>query len=341
VTALVTGAGGFLGTALVERLLAHGWADLRCLHRSRRDERRLAELRARHPGARLESVDGDLLSPADAARAVEGIDTVFHAAAGVRGRPEEIARDTVDATRVLMEAAAGRVRRVVLVSSLAVYGASELRDGAVVDESTPLEPHPERRDPYTRAKLRQEALAAAAQRAHGFELVVLRPGVLYGPGGSGLSPRIGVPAGGVFLHVGNSNRLPLSYVENCADAAALAGAVRGAAGRVFNVHDDDLPTCAEYLRGYADAIGGMRTLPIPYAVATFLASAAEHVARFRGGPPPGITRHAAATLWRRGRRFDNAALKALGWTQRVSTAEGMRRTFAWLRAREAADFRRG
>ena len=304
-TALVTGAAGFLGGALV-RCLRAGGEEPRCF-------------------VRPES--GSLTNPDDCARAVEGVDLVFHCAAGTRGAPAERFANSVVATKHLLDAVVARERppRVVLVSSFSVYGVAELGRGAMVDERTPLEPHPERRDVYAQAKLRQERLCWEYRERHGIELVVVRPGVVYGPGGEALSARIGLQVGPVFLHLGGENTLPLCFVESCAEAIALAGRV-GVPGEAYNAVDDDLPTCAEYLDSYRALVPGLRVVRLPYRATLALSAAMERYHAWSKGQLPAVlTPYRSATLWG-GNRFSNAKLRALGHRQPLSTAEGMRRT---------------
>ena len=169
----------------------------------------------------------------------------------MRGSPADLFLNTVVASKNLLEAAAGAVKRVVLVSSFSVYGAADLPRGTLIDERTPLETRPEKRDAYSHAKLRQELLVREYQQRHGFELVVLRPGVIYGPGGGPFSMRVGLQLPGLFLHCGRGNPLPLSYVENCAEAIAVAGsAEQPSRDEAYNVLDDGIPTCRAYLRAY-------------------------------------------------------------------------------------------
>jgi nucleoside-diphosphate-sugar epimerase len=205
-----------------------------------------------------------------------------------------------------------------------------------VDESAPLEPHPERRDPYSHAKLRQELLVREHAARAGVDLVVLRPGTLYGRGGPAFSPRVGLSAAGWLLHFGGNNVLPLSHVSNCAEAVVLAGTSHRFAAGAYNVVDDDLPTAAEYVRRYKREVRHIRSIRFPFAAAMLLSGWAErwHVAS-RGQIPRVLTPYRTATVWR-GHRFDNSKLRRAGWTQVVTTQEGLDGTFEDLRARARA-----
>src|ERR1700691_533050 len=84
---LVTGATGFLGPALVRRLLAHGYRGIRCFVRPGADRTRLEKVESEFPDATLEYSVGELTSEADVAQALNGINIIFHLAAGMRGSP--------------------------------------------------------------------------------------------------------------------------------------------------------------------------------------------------------------------------------------------------------------
>jgi nucleoside-diphosphate-sugar epimerase len=338
---LITGAGGFLGTHVVERFLAHGYSDLRCHLRDYSKTARILALAGPYPDARIEFCYGNLRSKAVSAEAVAGVSMVVHLVAGMKGAAAELFADSVVASRNLLDAL--RVRkdiesaqtRVVLVSSFGVYGVVPLGRGARVDESTPLEDHPELRDTYSHSKLRQEQLFWEYQQADGFELVVLRPGVIYGPGGGAFSTRVGLQIGPVFFHLGGSNLLPLSYVVNCAEAIAVAAGDADSAGQVYNVHDDVLPTASRYLREYKRQVKKIRSIRVPYFATRIMARILERYHRRSLGQLPGIiTRYKAAAAWG-GNRFSNAKLHSLGWSQLVATPDAMAKTFEYLRQKDA------
>src|SRR5690606_1888914 len=125
---------------------------------------------------------------------LDGVDLVHHLAAAKRGSVADVARGTLEPSRRLLEAivAGGRAVRVVLVSSFGVYGTAALEPGAAVDEDTPLEPEPSRRDAYSHAKLEQERLFRAWHARHGVPLAVVRPGVIHGPAEAEPSQRVGL-----------------------------------------------------------------------------------------------------------------------------------------------------
>jgi nucleoside-diphosphate-sugar epimerase len=337
VKSLVTGSGGFLGAALVERLLVHGERDLRLFVRPASRRGRIDELRRRYPDAKLEPFEGSLTSPADCDRAIAGVDVIYHLAGVFKGPAAEIVLHTVVGSQRLLDAIERRgapYPKVVLTSSFSVYGVATLPRGALVDESTPLEPHPERRDHYSLAKRRQEKLFWDAQKKIGFPLAVVRPGVIYGPGGGAISSRVGLDLFGVFLHLGRANLLPLNYVDNCADAIVLCGQKAEANGQVYNLVDDDLPTCAAFLRAYKRAVKPLVSIRLPWLATLVMSALVEKYHDWSQGQLPAVfTPYKAAAMWG-GNRFSNAKIKALGWRQSVPTAEAMTRTFDWLRERE-------
>jgi nucleoside-diphosphate-sugar epimerase len=329
---LVTGAGGFLGKLVVERLLAHGQTDIRCMLRDTSKAAGLHEIAARFPDAKLEMVAVNLRNPVEIAPAIAGCEMVIHAAAALKGSPAEMFMDSVVASRNLLDAVATmKPMRVVLVSSFGAMGVSGLGRGAMVDESTPMETHPEQRDVYSYSKLRQEQLFWEYKQKFGFELVVLRPGVIYGPGGGQFSNRVGLSLFGTFLHLGGSNLLPLTYVENCAEAIVVAAFYPAADGQIYNVVDDDLLTSREYLSLYKKQVKPMRSVPVPYFALMMIARAVEGYSKRSKGQLPAIfTPYKTRAMWG-GNKFSNAKLKSIGWHPIVSTRDALKKTFESFR----------
>jgi 2-alkyl-3-oxoalkanoate reductase len=285
-----------------------------------------------------EIFEGTLNSAAEFVPALEGVSTIYHVAAGTSGSAADLFLSSVVASRNLLEAVrlavgeTGEWPRIVLVSSFSVYGVAHLKRGTLIDEEAPLETQPENRDNYGFAKLRQERLFWEYREKRPFPLVVLRPGVIYGPGGSPFSARVGLSLGGLFLHLGGSNLLPLTYVENCAEAIVVAGQNPQTDGQVYNVVDDDLVTSRQYLNLYKKNVRRVRSIFIPYFATQWLSKRVEryHI-KSKGQLPAVFTPYKVASNWK-GMRFDNSKLKSIGWKPVVQTSEALKRTFEYLRA---------
>jgi len=109
----------------------------------------LEAIAARYPGARLEFVAVNLRNPAEIAPAVAGCEMVIHAAAALKGSPAEMFMDSVVASRNLLEAVKDLRPCACAGQLFGAMGVAEMRRGAMVDENTPLEQHPEQRDVYS------------------------------------------------------------------------------------------------------------------------------------------------------------------------------------------------
>jgi nucleoside-diphosphate-sugar epimerase len=333
---LVTGAGGFLGKRLVERLLAHGQTDIRCMLRDTSKGAALQQIAAQYPQANIELFAANLKYPQQMSAAIDGCGLILHAAAALKGSPAEMVLDSVVASRNLLDAIVAldpaKRPRIVLVSSFGAMGVAPLGRGATVDENTPMEPHPELRDVYSFTKHRQEQLFWDYRSRYNLDLVVLRPGVIYGPGTGHFSTRVGLSMFGRFIHLGGDNLLPLTYVDNCAEAVVVAALAPEAGGQVYNVVDDDLLTSRQYLRLYRQQVKPLRAIPVPYWL---LLWGSNKVARYseksKGQLPAIFTPYKTQTMWG-GNRFTNAKLKHLGWSPLVSTHDALQRTFASFRA---------
>jgi nucleoside-diphosphate-sugar epimerase len=327
-TVLVTGSNGFIGAKVVERLLQRGRERVRCLVRT---ESRLDRLQAATASAapdQVQVITGDLTNPADCARAVASVSVVYHLAASFEKSFEHVSAHSIAATRNLLEAfnAYGQPRRFVFASSFAVYANDRLPRGAFLDENSPIEDaSPGHVDPYTFGKLRQEALIREFGAAHGIPFVILRPGTVFGPGKRDLTGRVGRRVSKLFVHVSGGNELPLTYVDNCADAIALAGVHPGIDGETFNVVDDDRLTSGEFLDAYRSRATRMTCISIPYGAAWAFSAAYEGASKVLPFLPKQFNRRRCAAEWK-GNRFSNRKLRdRLGWEPRVPMRDAMAR----------------
>lgn len=325
---LVTGATGFIGSRLVANLLHRGFRNLRCLARPSTTSARVDGLSDAGAAGRVEIIRGNLLSREDCNAATKDVAVIFHLAAG-RGEKSfpDAFMNSVVTTRNLLEASMQHkcLKRFVNVSSFAVYTNTEKPRWRMLDESCPVETRPELRgDAYCFAKLKQDEIVAEYRRKFGIPCVIVRPGVVYGPGNEAIHGRIGIGTFGFFLHLGGSNVIPFTYVDNCVDAIALAGLHKGTDGEVFNIVDDDLPTSRQFLRLYKQQVRQFKSIYVPHILSYALCYAWERYSAWSEGQlPPAFDRKRWNANWRK-THYSNAKLKEIGWIPKVPTAEGLR-----------------
>jgi nucleoside-diphosphate-sugar epimerase len=330
---LITGAAGFIGPSVLANLLGKGFLNLRCLVRPSSDLPRIhAAIGSRRESARVDIMKGNLLSPQDCSSATDGVSLILHLAAG-RGEKSfpDAFMNSVVSTRNLLDACLrnGRLVRFVTVSSFSVYTNRQRPWWRTLDETSPVEGHPELRgEAYCFAKVKQDDLVVEYGKRHKLPYVIVRPGVVYGPGKPAITGRVGVGTFGVFLHLGGSNKIPFTYVDNCAEAIVLAGLTKGVDGETFNVVDDDLPSSRQFLRLYKRNVRRFKSIYMPhlgsYLLCYFWEKYAEHS---HDQLPPVFNRRKWHAFWK-GSRYSNDKLKRLlGWRPTISTSEGMRRYF--------------
>ena len=329
---LVTGAGGFIGTRVVESLLRRGFRRIRCFVRPSSSLARLRKV-ITDAGAEdcVQLVTGNLQSRNDCKTAVEGVAVIYHLAAG-RGEKSypDAFLNSVVTTRNLIEAAVehGVLRRFVSVGSFTVYSNRNNPHDSLLEDS-PVEEQPHLRgEAYCYAKVRQDELIIDYGRRQGLPYVILRPGYVYGPGNEGISSRVGIGTFGIFLHLGGSRPVPLSYVDNCAEAIVLAGLRPGVNGQIFNVVDDELVSSRKFLRLYKQHVRRFHSLYLPRFASYFLCWLWEAYSDWSKGQLPRAYNRLAWHAYWKGSRYSNQKLKQqLGWSPVVSTEEGLKRYF--------------
>jgi nucleoside-diphosphate-sugar epimerase len=331
---LVTGGTGFIGSQVLRELQNRGFRKVRCLVRSSASlESHYESFNETGHGPRIEFMKGNLLSLKDCEAATQDAVVIYHLAAGTGTKSfAEAFANSVVTTRNLLGGVVkqGCVRRFVNVSSFSVYSNRGKPRRDILDEYCPTEDRPELRgDAYCFAKVKQDELVAEYARNYGIPYVLVRPGVVYGPGKPRIHGRVGLDTFGLFLHLGGSNPIPFTFVTNCAEAIALAGLKKGIDGEVFNVVDNDLPSSRQFLKMYKKEARAFYSIYLPHLASYLFCFVWEKYAAWSQGQlPPVHNRREWAAFWKRTSYSNEKTRRMLGWTPRVPIAEGLSLLFA-------------
>lgn len=331
-TALITGATGLVGSYLAERLLADGWT-VRALVRS-------PERAARSLDARIEPRGGDVLDEASFANAAAGCDVVFHTAANiiVRGGWESYRVTNVEGTRHAILAAERARARLLHVSSVAVYGSSTryeaARRGGRTDESTPLQPLPERAL-YARSKRESEAQVLQAHAQGRVWATTVRPCVIYGRRDRQFVPRMGklIQRGVIPLLRGGRATMGVVHAANVADGCILAATSDVAGGKAYNLANDFEVTVRRFFELAGEGLGRRpRFVPLPLGAARVLVRGVRAVSRLLTGGRFNLVGNAAVDFLAEDNPFSSdRARRELGWRPTVRPEEGVVDAFRWWR----------
>jgi nucleoside-diphosphate-sugar epimerase len=331
VKALVTGGGGFLGRAIVDRLVARG-DRVRSYARGAYPE--LADMG-------VEALRGDL-TDADAVRAAcGGCDVVFHVAAraGIWGSYQDYYEPNVRGTEnVIAGCRAQGVSRLVFTSSPSVVFAGGDMENA--DESLPYPARHHSHYSATKALAEQRVLAANGEH---LRTLVLRPHLIWGPGDNHLVPRLIARArAGQLRQIGpGRNKVDSTYIDNAADAHVLAAdalkANPHAAGRVYFISNGEPRPVWELINRIIGAAGlPPVTRRVSHRTARTVGGVLEllyAVLRVKGEPR--MTRFLADELATSHWFNISAARGDLGYEPRVSIEDGLQRLEAWFRETRA------
>lgn len=324
---LVTGANGFLGNYVVREALRQGHA-VRAMVRPSANVSKLGWPQT----DKLEIVRADLRSRNGLVDAVRGVDSVIHLAAAKSGDVYTQYAGTVVATENLLAAMTeAGVRRIVAISSFSVYDMVRASPLAALDEQTPLESDALNRDAYAHTKLVQERLIRDHAAANEWSLVVLRPGMIWGKDNL-LNAWLGLPAGRRFwIRTGAWAKVPLTYVENCAEAIIMAATSKAADGQTFNIVDDASPTQRAFTRMVLRRLTPRRrVIPVSYGLLRLTAGGIALVNRwFLGNRARVPSLLVPCRLAARGRplNYSNRKIKSvLGWKPRYTLEQGLDRS---------------
>ena len=311
----ISGGAGFLGLHLARALA--GSHKVRTLDLAPLDEPRLE--------GRVDELRGDIRNPARARELVAGASILVHAAAAlpISGARDEIRSVNVDGTATLLAAALeARVRRVVFISTTAVYGIPKTHP---IDESAPLHGVGH----YGRSKIEAEEVLREFER-RGLAAVVIRPKTFIGP------ERLGVfeilfdwirEGRRIYVLGSGRNRYQLLAVEDLVDAIALAASKRTAAGETLNVGATEFGTVRSDLEALIRHAGSSsRVTPVPARPAE-LALRALELARLSP-----LAEWHYKTAHRDSYVEVSRAERVLGWKPRHSNADALIRTYDWYLA---------
>lgn len=314
--ALVTGATGFVGSHLVEELLARGWR-VRCTVRSTSSLRWL-------DGRAVESVTADLLHARGLSAAADGVDAIFHVAGLLRGDTwAEYLAGNRDTTRNLLDASP-RVPRFVHVSSLAVCGPSP--DGTPMTEESGCAPI----SMYGRSK--REAELEVWKRRGERAVTVIRPPVVYGPRDEGLSDLYRALAAGIQPVIGGPKFVSIVHAADLARATADAAGPAGA-GEIFFASNERPLSYATLMELILKSMKRTAVkVPVPDRVLRLLGAVTEDTTRLLG--LGGLfTRDKALEMTQKYWTCSPAkAKRVLNWEARIPIERGMHETLAWYRS---------
>jgi 2-alkyl-3-oxoalkanoate reductase len=318
---LITGASGFLGQYVVAAALRQGH-QVKALMRSP-----LKLSWSDHPA--VEMVQADLAQSSDRlTEAVRGVDAVIHLAAVLRGDYATQYAGTVTATENLLNAMTqAGVDRLIAISSFSVFDYSSIAAGEIIHEDSAIETNPSQRDGYTQTKLIQE------QRVRAFgqtgRVTILRPSMIYGRDHL-WNAHLGIKAGSrLWLQIGANGWMPITYVENCAEAIVLATQDK-AIGQTLNIVDDKLPSQSAYIRHLAKQTSPPpKTVMINWALLQPLANAAAQlnaVCKNKLKVPGLLVPARLAARFKPFRYANDRAKQILGWQPRYSFVEAVDRS---------------
>jgi len=304
---LVTGGAGFIGSHLVEALLAAGH-QVRVLDDFSTGKRQNLAGTA----ARLEVIEGDIRDPAAVAKAVQGVEYVLHQAAlpsvprSVKDPATSHAVNATGTLNLLLAAREAGVRRVVYAASSSAYG-----DSPALPKREDMATQP--KSPYAVSKLMGEHYCSAFGECYGLETVCLRYFNVFGPRQDLTSQYAAViplfitallEGDEVPVHGDGGQTRDFTYVANVVEANLLAATAPGAAGALCNIACGERTSLMELIALLAELTGC--------------------TPRIRHDPPrAGDVRDSLADI--------TAARTRLGYTARVSLREGLKETVAWFK----------
>ena len=326
-TAFVTGGTGFIGSHLVEELLARGYGEVRCLIRTSPKWLK---------GLDVVPVPGSLDNQKILETALRNVDHVYHVGGVTRAVTwKAMWQGNVDATLALMEAiryAGCSVQKVVVTSSLAAVGTAST---SVVDESAPLNPITR----YGRSKAEMEAALTRNDPAgfaylRDFPVVIVRPPAVYGPREGDIFTFFRAARAGIYPIIGKGREKSMSlvHVQDLVRGMIMAAESDITAGQTYFVGSVE-PVSWDDIKHATMAALERRvlTIRVPRLLVPPVASVVEGVCR-SFGRYPAFNREKAREIVHAAKICDSTkAQQDFGYQQQVPLDRGIRETIAWYR----------
>ncbi|WP_218027818.1 NAD-dependent epimerase/dehydratase family protein [Nocardia uniformis] len=334
---LVTGASGFLGGALVRRLVRDGEYEVAILVRATSDLRDIEGVLDR-----VEVVTGDLTDAASLDRAVAGVDVVFHSAARVdeRGTRDRFWAENVTATTQLLTAArAGGARRFVFISSPSALMDRYGGDQVDIDESVPYPSHYLNYYCETKAAAERRVLAS---NAPDFTTCALRPRAIWGAGDrSGPIVRLlsRAAAGSLpDLSFGREVYASLCHVENIAEACVKAATAQSVGGKPYFIADAEQTNVWRFLGQVAEELGyrppRRKLNPRMVNLLVEVIETLRRIPYLAAHWTPPLSRYSVAVMTRTATYDTSAATRDFGYRPVVDRDSGIAELKDWLRTGE-------
>ncbi len=335
-TILVTGSNGFIGSKVVDVLAKLGYINIRCLIRKSSSTDKLEEVFKKYPDVNFEVYKGDLLNRNDCLAMTKDVSLLYHVAAGMGGSFSAKFLNSVVTTRNLIDAAKANnsIKKILNVSSFSVYSNFKLRRKSVLDESCPLESdYLGIYNPYTFAKVEQDKMVVELCSKYNIPYTIVRPGTVYGPGArEKLTAHVGNKTFGILLHIGGSIHLPLTYIDNCAEAIVLSGLDKRSNNEAINIVDDDKISSRKFLRLYKKNVFSFKSVFVPYWLFYSFSIFWERLAKKTHYAIPAIINPRKASFFWKGNKYPNTKLKELtDWNQKVPFHEASEVYFKYMR----------
>lgn len=318
-TAFVTGATGFLGGALVHRLVAAGM-QVRALARREGRDGYIRDL------DNVEIVMGNITDSDRMKTLIERCDFVFHVAAATNGKRDiQHSANIIGTRNVAYGAALAQVERFIHVSTIAVYGYPAT--GRIAEQS----PYLPSKVIYNNTKLEAEFELIQTAQIHNMDYSIIRPAMIYGPRSglwTGQFFQLASRRPMIFVGNGQGTAYPI-YVDDVVDLMVTQATHPKAIGEIFNCVSDPCPTWRDFLGGYMQLTDNKRWLGIPPILLRLLAPMIDGSLAWRGTPYdiqaliPFVTGNTCYSM--------DKARDLLEWEPKVSLEDGMKESEKWLR----------